>query len=385
MKQVLIVDDEPELLLSIASGFQDNQRFHLLTAENGRDALDILDNNVLDLVVTDLRMPVMDGIELLTVMEESFPEVPHIVMTAFGNVPLDKQLRKAGTLAILEKPFDIDTLEEAINKALDIHEEQSCSLSGLALSSFLQLIALEQKTMHLKVFHPSGKNGSLFFREGELIDAEHDDLIGDEAVLEILSWQNVRVSIRECVDTSPSPRVQSALLSLLFTAAQREDNPENEEKPLERARQELAKINTQKNKHIRFTLMRKGGKMIGIKELLKKIADEMDGVIAIQVTGMDGIPLALHNPGGADVEAFSAKFAMVMKLVEKSVESLKSMGELEENVVQTKNAWILTRCINPQYYIGIAASRDGTLGNIRLVAQRAAEQLLPLLTPTQGK
>jgi CheY-like chemotaxis protein/predicted regulator of Ras-like GTPase activity (Roadblock/LC7/MglB family) len=386
MKQVLIVDDEPELLLSIASGFQDNQRFRLFTAGNGREALDIiLDNKVLDLVVTDLRMPVMDGIEFLSILEESFPEVPNIVMTAFGNPQVEKHLRKAGTLDVLEKPFDIDTLERAIHKALDVHEEQSCSLSGLALSSFLQLVALEQKTIHLKVFHPSGKNGSLFFREGELIDAEHDTLIGDEAVLEILSWHNTRVSMKEYIDTSPSPRVKSELLSLLFTAAQREDNPEIEEKPLEIARQELAKISSKKNKHIRFTLTQKGGKMINVKELLKKVADEIDGVLVIQVTGMDGIPLALHNPSGADVEAFSAKFAMVMKLVEKSVDSLKSMGELEENVVQTKNAWILTRCINSQYYIGIAVTRDGTLGNIRFVAQRAAEQLRSVLTPAQGK
>ncbi len=118
---------------------------------------------------------------------------------------------------------------------------------------------------------------------------------------------------------------------------------------------------------------------MNIKELLKRMADEMDGVLAIQVTGMDGITLALHNPTGADVEAFSAKFAMVMKLVEKSVDSLKGLGELEENLVQAKNAWILTRLITPQYYIGIAVSREGTLGNVRLVGQKYIEQLRKLL------
>jgi predicted regulator of Ras-like GTPase activity (Roadblock/LC7/MglB family) len=118
---------------------------------------------------------------------------------------------------------------------------------------------------------------------------------------------------------------------------------------------------------------------MGLKDLLKKMADDLDGVLVIQVTGMDGITLALHNPSGTDVEAFSAKFAMVMKLVEKSTESLKGFGELEENLVQTKNAWILTRFITPQHYIGIAVSREGTLGNVRLTGQRYIEHIRKLL------
>ncbi|MCI5125597.1 MAG: response regulator, partial [Candidatus Electrothrix sp. AR5] len=81
-QQVLIVDDEPELLLSISSGFERNARFHLMTAHNGREALDILSRTPMDLVVTDLRMPVMDGVELLAAMTESFPKVPYIVVTA---------------------------------------------------------------------------------------------------------------------------------------------------------------------------------------------------------------------------------------------------------------------------------------------------------------
>jgi CheY-like chemotaxis protein/predicted regulator of Ras-like GTPase activity (Roadblock/LC7/MglB family) len=384
-KQVLIVDDEPELLLSIASGCEHHPRFQVLTAENGREAIDILDKNNLDLVVADLRMPVMDGIELLEVMGDSFPEVPHIVMTAFGNPVIETQLKKAGALEVLEKPLDIEALEQAINRALDIHEEQSCSLSGLSLSSFLQLIAMEQKTVHLKIFHPSGKNGSLFFREGELIDAEHADLTGDEAVLEMLTWENIRVGMKEFAAPFPESRMQSELLPLLFAAAQREDHQEaNCEDPLETARQELEKMQGAERQQTTFTLTTTGGSnMAGIKDLLKKMAEELDGVIAVQVSGMDGITLAMHNPTGADAEAFSAKFAMIMKLAEKSVNSLKGLGAFEENMVQTQNAWILTKFITSQYYVGIAVSREGTLGNVRLTAQRYLEQLRSMLTKTE--
>ncbi len=383
MKQVLIVDDEPELLLSICSGFENNHRFQVVTAVNGREALDILESGSVDLAILDLRMPVMDGIELLSVMSESFPEVPHLVMTAFGTPVIEKQLKRAGVLNVLEKPLDIDALEEAICKALDAHEERSSSLSGLSLASLLQLVAMEQKTLHIKVFHPSGKNGSLFFREGSLVDAEQDELFGDEAVLEMLRWDKVRVGMKEFSKPPCASRMQSQLMSLLFTAAQREDDSVEEEDTydyeysLEAAKEELTRITTQQQ--LQQTALRGRGGNMGIKDVLKKMADELDGVLVIQVTGMDGITLALHNPTGTDVEAFSAKFAMVMKLVEKSVDSLKGMGELEENLVQTKNTWILTRFITPQYYIGIAVSRDGTLGNVRLVGQRYLEQLRKLL------
>lgn len=115
--------------------------------------------------------------------------------------------------------------------------------------------------------------------------------------------------------------------------------------------------------------------MAGLKQMVKDIADEMDGVIAIGIVGMDGITVAAHNPTGADMDVVSAKFAMVMKLVERSVEELNSLGNYEENLVQTANAWILTRFLDKSYYLACIVSRDGTLGNVRLVAKKYLEQL----------
>ncbi|MCI5163906.1 MAG: DUF4388 domain-containing protein [Candidatus Electrothrix sp. AX5] len=327
-------------------------------------------------MVTDLRMPVMDGVELLAAMTESFPKVPNIVMTAFGTPVIEQQLKKAGTMEVLEKPLDIDELEQAINRALDLHEHRNDGLAGISLTNFLQIVAMEQKTAALKVVHSNGKIGHLFFAEGKLINAKYDNLIAEEAVFEMLTWENVRLSMTKLFPPLPEPKIHSELMSLLLEAAHRKDTAV-EEKPLDLVKQEFIRIQQQqKNKLLQQTTPPTGEKkMAGIKDLLKEMAGEMDGVLAIQVTGMDGITIALHNPTGTDVEAFSAKFAMVMKLVEKSIDSLQGMGDFEENLVQSQNAWILTRFITPQYYVGIAVSRDGTLGNVRLVAQRYLDQL----------
>jgi CheY-like chemotaxis protein len=213
MKQVLIVDDEPELLLSIRAGFENNDRFQLMTAENGRDALDIIDNDLINLVVTDLRMPTMDGVELLVAMSESFPEIPSIVMTAFGTSAMERQLKKAGTLNLLEKPLDIETLEQAVVKALNFYNDREC---GTELDIFLQLVAMEKKTVHLKIFNPSGRHGSVFFRKGFLIDAESGDLTGDQAVLEMLEWKRVRLGMKEFTQGFSEPDAQSDLGAALF-------------------------------------------------------------------------------------------------------------------------------------------------------------------------
>ncbi|MCI5210714.1 MAG: DUF4388 domain-containing protein, partial [Candidatus Electrothrix sp. ATG2] len=311
-------------------------------------------------------------VELLAAMTESFPKVPNIVMTAFGTPVIEQQLKKAGTMEVLEKPLDIDALEQAINRALDLHEHRNDGLAGISLANFLQIVAMEQKTAALKVAHPNSNTGHLFFAEGKLIDAKYDNMIGEEAVFEMLTWENVRLSMKKLSPPLPEAKIQSELMSLLLEAAHRKDTSVKE-KPLDLVKQEFIRIQQQKKKQQQKATGE--NKMAGIKELLKEMAGEMDGVLAIQVTGMDGITIALHNPTGTDVEAFSAKFAMVMKLVEKSVNSLQGMGDFEENLVQSQNAWILTRFITPQYYVGIAVSRDGTLGNVRLVAQRYLDQL----------
>jgi predicted regulator of Ras-like GTPase activity (Roadblock/LC7/MglB family) len=115
--------------------------------------------------------------------------------------------------------------------------------------------------------------------------------------------------------------------------------------------------------------------MAGIKDIVRAMASEIEGVVFTGVAGMDGIAVAAHNPGGADADGFAAKFAMVMKLIDKTVKDFKGAGALEENLVQSQGAWFLTRYLTNGYYLGIAVTRDATLGNVRLVANKYVDQL----------
>lgn len=122
VKEVLIVDDEETLLLSINDGLSIYSKFFtLLTATNGLDAVKLLKSKPsIDLVMTDLKMPRMDGFELLTYLKRNFPETPVILMTAYGTPKIEEIVKTIGVYGYLEKPLDINILAETIFKALNI-------------------------------------------------------------------------------------------------------------------------------------------------------------------------------------------------------------------------------------------------------------------------
>lgn len=116
MACILIVEDDPTLARILAR-YLKLQGHDVRTLETGEEALDVLEG--LDVIITDIKMPEMDGIELIIEVREVYPSVPVIVMS--GN-PSRKMLldsaKKLGAVKVLEKPFDLDTLEVAVMEVL---------------------------------------------------------------------------------------------------------------------------------------------------------------------------------------------------------------------------------------------------------------------------
>lgn len=124
LKYVLIVEDEKTFQLTLMDGLRSYEKdFRVLNAENGRIAKDILETLPVDLVVTDLKMAEMDGLELLSYIRKNHPYMPVIVMTAFGNSELENWLKSLGVFAYLEKPIDFTELKNKICAALALKSE----------------------------------------------------------------------------------------------------------------------------------------------------------------------------------------------------------------------------------------------------------------------
>lgn len=232
MKSVLIVDDEKPFLESVKLGFSTYESdFKLYTAENGKAAVEVLKSEIIDIVVTDVKMPEMDGFELLAYISKHYPAIPVIVMSAYADTEMKKKFMSMGTLGLLEKPLDFDDLAAMVKKWLQM-TSKSDSLKGISLESFLQLVELEQKTYLLKIIPRDKENtsGLLYTFNGEIYDAVCGELKGEEAVFEILGWENPEIIVKKTPSQKFARRIERSIMSILLEASTRRDESEEQVK-----------------------------------------------------------------------------------------------------------------------------------------------------------
>jgi len=128
IKKILIVDDEKIFLHSLLDCLTtSNYKFHTLIAENGHKALSVLKSEDVDLVVTDLKMPGMDGFEFISHIRKSHPGIPVIVMSAYLNPDVERRLRSNGITKCIEKPLELGELVHLILGGLDDNFSKSCA------------------------------------------------------------------------------------------------------------------------------------------------------------------------------------------------------------------------------------------------------------------
>jgi DNA-binding NtrC family response regulator len=118
--RILIVDDEESQRQQLA-GFLKKQGFSVTTAESGAEALNLCQEKNFEVALIDLKMPGMDGIELLGKLKESNPEIQVIMMTAYGSVETAVEAMKLGAYHYVNKPINLDELKLNINKSLQNH------------------------------------------------------------------------------------------------------------------------------------------------------------------------------------------------------------------------------------------------------------------------
>ena len=112
---ILLIDDEEVQLASLKS-FLSRRNYNVLTAANGRIGLDLVKENAVDLILTDFRMPEMNGKEVLDEVKKINPEIDVVVMTAFGKLEEAIGIMKSGAYDYLAKPIDLDELENLIKR-----------------------------------------------------------------------------------------------------------------------------------------------------------------------------------------------------------------------------------------------------------------------------
>ena len=136
--KIIVVDDE-EIVLSLICDTLEDEGYDIKTASNGEDALKIIEQDNFDLIISDIRMPGIDGIELIKKTREIQPEIGVIFMTGYANLNSAKNAIKQGAFDYIMKPFEISEIRKAVKDAIRIKKEAEEKSSDHQLSSLSDL------------------------------------------------------------------------------------------------------------------------------------------------------------------------------------------------------------------------------------------------------
>ncbi len=121
MKRILVVDDEQQIC-SLLTQMLEHEGFEVDTAENGVQGLEMVSKKAYDIVITDMIMPVKDGLKLIMELVRDYPDLKILAISGGGAIKAERYLTMAGYLgdeiATLEKPFTLETLLSRVHQLL---------------------------------------------------------------------------------------------------------------------------------------------------------------------------------------------------------------------------------------------------------------------------
>jgi DNA-binding response OmpR family regulator/predicted regulator of Ras-like GTPase activity (Roadblock/LC7/MglB family) len=196
-KKLLLVDDEEALVWSLSSRLGKARPSYLVdTAHDGATALEKIHRSPVDLLVADIRMPGMSGIDLIIEARRLQPSLPVVMMTAF-KTPDALQLANAAATSFLDKPFEFERFLSVVDAALATKANGfSGAISVQTLPDIVQLYLVSNATGALRIRHGHDE-GEIWFREARIVHATHSSgLEGEEAFYAIMVWSGGDFSMR---------------------------------------------------------------------------------------------------------------------------------------------------------------------------------------------
>ncbi len=376
MKTVLVVDDEKSFLLSLEEGLRHSADFRTITAENGKKAVEVLGKNKVDLVVTDLNMPEMDGFQLMAYMLKTWPQIPVMVMTAYSTPEIKAKLELLGSFRLHEKPINLKDLSKSIVSSLTAMD--ASHIKGITLPAFLQLITMERKTCTLKVTS-QGLTGFLCFQEGTLMDAQTRTTRGEEAAYDIVSWDDVAIEITSICKTQTN-QIGKSLNYVLMEALRRKDEKQSKTKQpppgaaaVETAPQTTATEIPRATGGGANGVTKQEDRMVALKQVLQEFT-KLPGVNAICLVGRDGFLLDSVAQAGIDSE-------MVGAIASSGFGASESMGKqlgkglMMMSMIEFENGPVMFSPVGEDSLLVIIADKDANLGMVRLKLKKHSHEL----------
>lgn len=223
--KILLLDDEQDLLelyREVLNQLPSRPEIH--TCNSGARAIALLESEPFTMMISDLNMPKMDGLQVLSIVRRKFPQLRIVIMTSV----LDEQYRSRayamGVDLFWEKPStsqEIKLFQECIESLLGRETQAGGGFRGVqskTLVDIIQLECLSQSSSVLKITNNS-KEGRIWVQNGDVIDASTGDLIGEPAFKEISGWKTGNFEILPPEPSRPRT-IQGSYQGLLLDTAQ---------------------------------------------------------------------------------------------------------------------------------------------------------------------
>ncbi len=358
-KRVLIVDDEEDLTWTLSKKLsKDSDKFQLICVNSGREAINVLNQIPIDLVITDVRMPEVSGLELLMEIKEKYPRTKVIIMTAYGSSDVQKEATERGCFRYLEKPFEINELRELILEALTEKKGFKGSVSDFQLSDIIQLNCLGRLTSALKVVHDN-EIGYIYFDGGNIVHAETNRLEGEKAFYYIMGWQGGEFYV-ERNKKSDRETIQKGWQSLLLEALRQVDES-SEEMGLEKEREKRQRI-----RKIHWAL----------NPIFKS-----KGVEFVLVHNSAGFPITFLPEGADNLEAseFGNQISILYRDLTKMQKHLQAISTQFFEIHFGNQLLISRKVPEKDAFISILTEIRTNVGYIRLELRKALKEIKDLL------
>jgi CheY-like chemotaxis protein/predicted regulator of Ras-like GTPase activity (Roadblock/LC7/MglB family) len=378
---VLLVDDEELFLRTCVEGFAAaNLPYRVLTAPNGRAAAEILAREPVDLVVTDLHMPEVDGFGLLAYMSRACPHVPAVVMTAFGTPLIEQQMLDEGVMRLLDKPLDFHVLARAVAEALA--ETASGHMQGIALTTVLQMIEADRKTCAVHVRH-GDLEGILHFQRGLLVDAECGGTVGWDAALQLVAWPHPEIEFR-AGRKRRERRIVGTLTELLLEGARQSDERAREPEEPRGGWSTPASVAPASGGDVNTETLEDD---MAASDKLKELAT-VDGFAGAALYTPTGEPLAILAGDNHRLKEIGVLANAVLLNAQRAAVEMGAGNAFEVNV-DADRADILVHCLNEgpdvmktapgkaHIHLVVVLKNDESIGLARLRMRTVIEKLAP--------
>ena len=118
-ERILVVDDEPNMLRLLKTVITDKTDYEVVTTNNSLEVPKLVQDEHFDLVITDLKMPLVDGMDVIEITKKNDPNIPIIIITAYGTIETAEEAVQKGAYDFITKPFRRETILITIKRALE--------------------------------------------------------------------------------------------------------------------------------------------------------------------------------------------------------------------------------------------------------------------------